>query len=572
MLRELRIKNYAVIEDLSLHLDKGLNALAGETGAGKSIIVDALSLALGERATAEVIRAGEDRALVEAVFDASGREDLLRHCEDAGIDVEDGWLVLKRELRLGGRSRAWVNGSPATATLTSELGRGLVDLHGQHDHQTLLHPGPQREILDAHAGAGDLARALRECWTELGGLRRRREQLEDQRARTEQRAEFLRHQSEEIEGAELEDPEEDLALAQEERRLAHAEDLRERSEQMHSALCSSDDSILDRMSRLRRELDALAKVDPLVEAELSELAESAYYSTQELGERLRAYTESIDLDPGKLELVRGRIDLLFRLKSRYGPTLLDVIQTAEGARGELETLDKADFQITELSHQQSQLAARLDEVADKLSATRRKAARSLAAEVNKLLPELGMPDGRFEVALEPRSAIAASGAEDVEFRVTLNPGFSPRPLAKVASGGELSRVMLALKTILAKLDRIPTLVFDEIDAGIGGIVGQKVAERLKAVSRDHQVFVITHLPQIAALADHHFLVTKRSDSERTSVGVAEVSGENRVRDIARMLGGDPERAASLEHARQLLGLPVSSETGQGRIASPPPKP
>ncbi len=552
MLTELRIKNYAVIEDLSLRFDPGLVVLTGETGAGKSIIVGALSLVLGERAATDVIRAGEQRAVVEAVFDIGERDDLLQRCDEAGIEAGDGWLVLKREVNASGRSRAWVNGSPATASLTGDFGGALVDLHGQHEHQTLLHAGPQREILDAFGGALELASGVHDCWSQLSEVRRKRAEVEERRARTEERAGLLRHQAGEIESAELSDPEEDLKLADEERRLAHAEELIERATALCDAVYASDGSVYDRLGGLRRELAALAKVDPGAEARFGELFDTAYYTAQELGERLSDYKDSIDVSPDALDRIRGRIDTLYRLKAKFGPTLEDVMAAGERARQELDGLDLAGFELEELAREEETLAVQLEKLAAKLSKSRAKAAKALGAEVGGLLPELGMPDGRFEVALSRRPAIGSTGAEEVEFRVTLNKGFDPRSLSKVASGGELSRVMLALKTILARLDRTPTLIFDEIDAGIGGIVGGKVAERLKTVAGHHQVFVITHLPQIAALADHHMLVTKESKGKKSATRVDELQGDDRVRDLARMLGGDPEREASLEHARALL--------------------
>lgn len=564
MLSELRIKNYAVIDDLSLRLDPGLGALTGETGAGKSIIVGALSLVLGGRASADVIRAGEDRATVEAAFDISERQDLQQRCRDAGIDVGEGWLVLKREVNAAGRSRAWINGSPATASLTGEFGQALIELHGQHEHQALLHAGPQRSILDAYGGATEMAGKVRTLWSRLSDLQRQRSELEERRARSEERAGLLRNQDDEIAAAEIREPDEDPTLAEEERKLAHAEELLERASGLHDAVYSSDGAVYDRVGSLRRELDALAKIDPSAAVKFSELFDTAYYTLQELGEQLGSYRESIDLDPAALERVRARIDLLFRLKSKYGPTLADVIESGSRAREELEALDTAGFELEELVKREEELTARLEERAAALGRVRAVAAKSLAAEVTAILPELGLPDGRLEIVLNQRPQVEVTGAEDVEFQVTLNRGFEPRALSKVASGGELSRVMLAVKTILARLDRTPTLIFDEIDSGIGGIVAQKVAERLKTVARHHQVFVITHLPQIAALADHHLFVKKESKRNMSATCVSELSGDERVHDIARMLGGDPERQASIEHARTLLATAeLGAETSSG---------
>jgi DNA repair protein RecN (Recombination protein N) len=376
-----------------------------------------------------------------------------------------------------------------------------VDLHGQHEHQTLLHAGPQREILDAYAGATPQAQDVAEAWRQLAEARRRRSELEERRTRSEERAEFLRHQADEIEAAGLRDADEDVALADEERRLAHGEELLERAGHLYEEFYGGEGAVHERLSRLRRDLDALAKLDPKAGESMAELYDTVYYTLQELGERLGAYREAIDLDPSKLDRIRARIDRLYRLKSKYGPTLEDVLEAGSQARAELDALDLTGSELEALARQEADLNKQLDQAAGRLTRTRVKAAKALAAEVSRMLPELGMPEGRFEVQLSQRAVIASTGAEDVEFRVTLNKGFEPRALSKVASGGELSRVMLALKTILARLDRTPTLIFDEIDAGIGGIVGQKVAQRLRTVSEHHQVFVITHLPQIAALAD-----------------------------------------------------------------------
>lgn len=555
MLRELRIRNYAVIEDLDVRLEPGLNVLSGETGAGKSIIVGALSLLLGERATSDVIRAGETRAAVEGAFDLGGRPDLRRICEERAIEVEHGLLVMKREVNAEGPNRAWINGSPATAGVVGAIGRALVDLHGQHEHQTLLRAEEQRAILDAYAGAEAAAAEVRETHGALRAARRQVDEIEAERARVRERSELLRHQAEEIEAAKVR-PDEDRELEEMERRLGHSEELTALSSELHDAIYARDDSVVARLAALRRRLDAFQRIDPTA-AEMREALESALYTLQDLGERLAEYRDDVDHDPARLEQVRRRQDLLYRLRSKYGPTLADVIEAGRRARAELAGADEADFKLGELRARAAELESRLAAQAGRLSEARRRAAAALGREVSRLLPDLGMPDGVFEVALEPLAEVGAHGAESVEFRVTVNRGFEPRPLARVASGGELSRVMLALKTILARVDRVPALVFDEIDAGIGGVVGSRIGEQLKEVSRHHQVFVITHLAQIAARADHHLRVTKTSGGARTTAEVQAVAGEERVRELARMLGGDPESGASLEHARELLSAAES---------------
>ncbi|MBI4513910.1 MAG: DNA repair protein RecN [Gemmatimonadetes bacterium] len=551
MLRELRIRHYAVIEDLRIRLEPGLNVLTGETGAGKSIIVGALSLLLGERATADLIREGESQAVVEGVFDLRERPDLRRMCDERGIEVEDGLIVMKREVNAEGRNRAWINGSPVSATVVGEIGRALVDLHGQHEHQTLLRADEQRLVLDAYAGAGEAAAQVARLHTELHAVRREIAELEARRAQLQQRADFLRHQAQEIEAAGLR-PDEDRELDELERRLSHFEELLAISSELHEAIYSGDEAIVARLAGLGRRLDALIRIDPSA-AELREALESARYTLQDLGVRLGRYRGSVDHDPARLTEVRRRQDVLYRLKSKYGPTLADVIEAGRRARGELSSAEETGLELETLTERGRTLEVELAHEAQALSEARRRRGEALAREVTASLPGLGMPDGLFEVSLTPLAAIASSGAESVEFGVTVNRGFEPRPLARVASGGELSRIMLALKAILARLDRVPSLVFDEIDVGIGGIVALRVGETLKAVSGNHQVFVITHLPQIAARADHHVLVTKLTAGDRAAAVVEELSGPARVREVARLLGGDPDSEVSLRHARELLG-------------------
>lgn len=550
MLIELRIRDYAVIDDLTLELEPGLNVLTGETGAGKSIIVGALSLLLGERATADVVRAGAERAVVEGVFDVRGRSELLARLDELGIEAPDGLLILKREVALGGRNRAWVNASPATATVVGELGRALVDLHGQHEHQTLLHAGEQRAILDAFAGAHEVATDVQRLCAELRALTAEREERERRRRELEGRADALRFQVGEIEGARLE-PGEEEALEAEARRLAHSEELVRGATRVYEALYAGENAIADRLAELHRTLEGLARIDPSVSA-LAGALEAAYFAVKDVGMQMGDYAGGLEHDPDRLEEIRRRQDLIFRLKRKYGPGLADVIETGRRLRQELDALDTADTDLEALDRRIEDVRRTLAERVAALSLARRRAAQQLASQVRRLLPELGMRGARFEVALDPLPEIGPHGAEDVEFRVSVNPGFEPRPVARVASGGELSRIMLALKAILADVDRVPTLVFDEIDVGIGGRVAVHVGEKLRAVASKHQVFVITHLPQLAARAHHHLYVEKGERRGVAVATVAELRGEARVREIARMLGGDAESAASLEHARELL--------------------
>lgn len=551
MLIELRIRNFAVADDVTIALGGGLSVLTGETGAGKSILVDALALLLGERASSDVVRAGTGRAAVEAVFDLSARPDLLGRLDDLGLPHEDDLLILRREVQIEGRNRAWVNGSPSTATVVGELGSGLVDLHGQHEHQTLLSRSAQRTLLDAFAGASEMAA---EVAARHAALRAAREALEAHEARTrelESRGDFLRFQLGEIDAAGL-DVDEDERLREESSRLENAQELTEVAGRTHDVLYGADDTVSDRLAEVRDELRHAGRIDPALE-ELAVLVEEAYHAAVEAGRAASRYADGIEMDPSRLAEVQRRLDTLFRLKRKYGPELADVLETAERLRAEVAELDHAHADATGLEEEVVAADAALREAAERLSAARSDAAGRLQSAVEGLLPELGMAGAIMEVGLEPEPVVGPGGAERVEFRISLNPGFPPRPLARVASGGELSRVMLAMKTVLAAVDFVPTLVFDEIDAGIGGTVATAVARKLEGLGADHQVLVITHLPQLASRAGAHLFVRKAEARGLATTSVERLDGDERVREIARMLGGDPDSAASRDHARELLG-------------------
>jgi DNA repair protein RecN (Recombination protein N) len=552
MLSELRIRNFALIDRLTVRLGPGLNVLTGETGAGKSIIVGALSLLLGERASAEVVRAGEDRASVEGVFDVAGRDDIARILDERGIDPDDdGLLVLKREVAVEGRNRAWVNGSPTTAAVLGELGRALVDLHGQHEHQTLLRRDEQRAILDAYASNAPLLARVREAYGAASALRREIAGLDARRREAAQRADFLRFQAEEIESASVR-PGEEEELEDEARRLSHSEELQALSGGLADAVTGSERALLHEVGSLRRQIDSLVRIDP-AQDEVRELYENAYYALQEIGERMERYAATVEHDPRRLDEIRRRQDLLFRLKTKYGQTLDEVLEVGRRARAELDLVDNAEWELGALQKKLAAAEAELAAAAAELTATRDAAMDRLSGEVCAVLPELGMSAGAvFRAERIPLDPPGPFGAEEVEFRVSLNRGFDPRPLSYVASGGEMSRIMLAIKTILARLDSVSTLVFDEVDAGIGGRVALQVGEKMRDVAATHQVFAITHLPQIASRAHVHLLVRKGERDGRTTTDVLPLEADDRIHEIARMLGGDPESAVSLEHARELL--------------------
>ena len=550
MLIELRIRNFAVIQDLSLELGSGLNVLTGETGAGKSIIVGALSLLLGERASSEVVRSGASSALVEAVFDLSARSDLSDRLEELGFSIEDDLLLLRREVQAEGRNRAWINGSPATAAALGEFGRALVDLHGQHEHQTLLDISEQRRILDAFGGAEAQAAGVAEVYRRLGGLRVELEGRKSRRRELAAQSDFLRFQMEEIQAA-CPQADEDLRVEEELRRLDHAEEMARDSQEVHRLLYAGDGSVSDALSKSRELLNRIARFDGVLEP-LREEADELYHRAVELGRSAGNYVSNIEVAPGRTEELRSRADLLFRLKRKYGPELTDVLGTRDRTKAELEELDGSQLEVSQLEETSVRAEEELREKAAQLTSTRTAAADRLEVAVQGVLPELGMPRARFLIRLEPLEAPGGGGAERGRFVASLNPGFDPRPLARIASGGELSRVMLALKSILAREDRVPTLVFDEIDAGIGGTVATAIARKLRQVSEHHQVFVITHLAQLASRGHQHLRVEKDDRDGVARTTVEPLEGEGRIREIARMLGGDPESQASRDHARELL--------------------
>ncbi|HMA04176.1 MAG: DNA repair protein RecN [Gemmatimonas sp.] len=551
MLTELRIRNFAIIDALTLPLAEGFNVLTGETGAGKSIIVGALGFLLGERGTSDLIRTGADKASVEGIFDVSKDAGLLALLDSRGVDVEDpSTVVLRREIVSSGRTRGWINSATTTATALAEIGRALVSLHGQHEAQTLLDEDSQRAIVDAFGAATVVAERVRRAHEDLHAVAREMQSLAARKLEAERRADYLRHLVAEIDAAKL-TPGEDASLEEEARRLEHAEELKSLAVGMAGILEGEEGSVLDSLGHMQRQLAAIQRIDASL-SRLQELYDGAFYSLQELARELDEYGRGVDLDPTRLAEVQRRRDLIFRLTKKYGPTLEQVAETARNSRSELELVDGGALDLRQLELRRHAAHDALVAAAAELTRLRRDAASRLAAEVDALLPELGMPDGRLDVSMRPRAEIGPQGAEDIELRVALNRGHESRPLARVASGGELSRVMLALKTILARLDRVPTLVFDEVDAGIGGTIGLQVGDTMRRVATHHQVLAITHLPQIAARAHHHIVVEKGARGGITTADTRVVAGDARVTEIARLLGGDPERDVSLAHARELL--------------------
>jgi DNA repair protein RecN (Recombination protein N) len=549
MIVELRVRDLATIADVTLEFGDGLNVLSGETGAGKSMLVDALALLLGERADSQQVRPGSGRTIVEGVFEVSSPK-VRAQAEDLGLDFEDHRVVIRREVQTGGRSRAWVNGSPTTAGVLGQVGALLVDLHGQHETQSLLRPDAQRDILDAFGHAEGERQAVAGAFDSLRQLQESESRLTTQRDEIRRRADYLRHVVKEIDEARIK-PGEDEQLESEARRLNHAGQLVEFSERIVAALDGKEGDALSALIQAERSLATLEKIDPETSA-WREMLDAAYANVSELARTASEYASRVQEDPDRLAEIERRRDLLFRLSQKYGTTLDAVQATRDEAAGELDLLDTADFDLRAIGARRTAAASALQAAASALSIRRQEAAGRLARGVNRLLTSLGLPGGKLSVVLESLAEPSASGQEAVTFMVALNAGLEPRPLARSASGGELSRIMLALKVVLAGHDAIPTLIFDEVDQGIGGEVGSQVADALAEVAAKHQVLVITHLPQIAARADRHILVSKQTRAGMATSSVEIIHGEDRVTEIARMLG-DSEASESRKHAQAMLG-------------------
>ena len=565
MLRELHIRDFAIIDEVTVSFEPGLNVITGETGAGKSILIDAMSAILGARAQPEWLRAGAEKALVEGIFELEG--DVLARVNSflrrEGLDEEGNVLILSRELRASGRSIARINGRAVTAGLLAELGAMLVDIHGQGDHLFLLKPRAQLALLDRYAHLEELRAAVAEEVARLRAVRRELSHLRTHERELAQRADLLAYQVQEIRNAHLEEGEDEL-LEAERRRLAHAEQLIEGVEATILALEGEVGSVpgaIDILGEVSARLAHLSHLDSDLEG-LSAQAENIAEQINDLLRELTHYRDQVEFNPQRLEEVEERLALIRNLKRKYGNTIAEIIAYAEQAEAELATIEGADERIEALAAEEAHLLNRLGELVATLSQKRREAADRLAAAVREELQELRMPHTQFEVALhweeDPdgvpvqgrRLAFDSSGVDRVEFLVSANPGEPLRPLARVASGGETARLMLALKVVLSHADPVPVLIFDEIDVGIGGRLGGVVGRKLRQLAQGHQVLCVTHLPQLAAYGDRHLHVSKHLHKGRTVVRVRALEGDARVQELAAMLGAPTE--TGLESARELL--------------------
>jgi DNA repair protein RecN (Recombination protein N) len=557
MLAQLSIRNFALIEALTLEFHRGFNALTGETGAGKSILIDAITAALGERTSADWVRAGSDRASIEAVFEV-GQYPLPAVQEWA----EDGVVIMGREVSASGRSTFRINGRMSTASTVRSLAADLIDIHGQHDHQSLLSPERHVEFLDAWAGGpiAELRRQAQAAYTELRAVHRERDSLLRSERERAQQLDLFRFQADEIDAAEPSEAEEE-ALQAERGRLANAEKLFAAGGSAREALSDGEFSALDRLHRAARDVETLAALDPGAEP-VRELLETALASAQEAGDELRRYLDLVEVNPGRLAEVQERLEIYRSLKRKYGDTVAEILAYRDSLSADLERLGRSEERRDQLDQQIRRLETDTDLAAAALFEARRAAADRFEREIAAHLADLNMERTRFCVELgspSPAREAWERGLSEIlgpaEFLLSANPGEPLRPLARIASGGEMSRVMLALKTAMAGSHPV-ALIFDEIDSGVGGKTAERLGAKMADLSRSNQVLCVTHLPQIASLADRHLQVLKGSSGERTLVQVRTMEGEARVDELARMLGGSASTAA--QHARELLASPVRS--------------
>jgi DNA repair protein RecN (Recombination protein N) len=556
MLKLLRINNIAIMAELELEFGSGLTLLTGETGAGKSILIDALGLLFGARASPELIRTGEERGVVEGVFESNAA---ARAAEARGLPADGNEVLLRREIHVSGKGKATVNGALVPVAVLRELAPELAAIHGQHEPQGLLDPETHLSVLDRHAGLADEAEALVAPFRRLREVEAELEALRKDRREVERRREMLEYQAAEVDKAGL-TPGEEESLRQEKQIQASAGRLAELSGDAYRLLYDDEDAVVSRLGQVYRKVEELAAIDPRLAPHV-EAKEAVRASLDDLALFLRDYREGLQVSPGRLDEIESRLALIERLKRKYGATVEEVIAFGERCRGDLTSLGSPEEREAALQRERDELTGTYLAAARTLSRKRRAAARELEKKMQAELGHLAMEKTRFRVHFQPDVAGDEDGAvwnerglETAEFLISPNPGEELRSLARIASGGELSRILLALKSVATHDDpeEGKTLVFDEVDAGIGGRVAEVVGRKLRTIAARHQVLCVTHLPQIASMADRHFVVRKRVERGRTVTEVQPLEGGERVEEVARMLGGETVTETARRHAREMV--------------------
>ncbi len=564
MLKSLEIKDYALIDHIQIGFEKGLNIITGETGAGKSILIDAMSLLLGERASFEVVRKGAQKSVVEGIFETEDNKRLRSFLADNEIEYLPE-LIIRREISLKGSNRCFINDSPVPLNLIKEIGDLLVDLHGQHEHQSLLKTEMHIDFVDDYASSEKLLNEYRSLFLQLKRKLAELNELMDKEASLKEKKEIYQFQINEIDSVNPL-PKEDEQLIEELNVLENSEKLLLLSDEIYNLLYDSDNSVNDLLGEIKHKLSQLSSIDKsMLEAEGE--CESALTIIKELASTIRAYKSKIDIDPKEVEEKRERLAAINLLKKKYGGTLQKVIEYREKIGNEFSLAENFSEEITLKERQLNELRKKTGEAAQKLTEVRKKSSKKIETEVKKVLSQLGINEPQFEVRINSHLAqneddfilvnsgkysYSEKGIDEIEFYISTNPGEDLKPLVKVASGGEVSRIMLSLKTILAKNDKLPLLIFDEIDTGVSGRIAQKVGRALKDLASYHQIIAITHLPQIAAMADHHFVVEKIREDNRVVSHIRKLDEQEHIREVAKLLSGEKVTDASIQSAVQLI--------------------
>ncbi len=555
MLKTLTVWNFALLEHIQIDFGTGLNIITGETGAGKSILIDALGAILGYKVSAESIRTGCDWLRVEAVFQLENQPDLKAMLCEQAIDMEDDELIITRQVSANGRSSILVNGCHITLAVLKKIGSCLIDIHGQNENLALLKEANQYDLLDHSDDAIlDAFLAYSTAYKEWSAKKQELEEKKLSAREHAQRMDMLRWQEKEIKDAELKEGE-DEQLENDIRRLSHAEKIASYVEESYRLLDSSSKNglgVLAALSEIKKNLESMSRFDDSLENS-RKMLEDAYVSLQEVSYELRDYGESMEFQPQKLDELQKRMDAIYKLQKKYGASVKDILEYHKKICQELEEIENSDEDIAAMEKVVSALEAALRENASILTNMRKTGAKRLSAKIEEQLMELGMPKAHLSMEVEPLEKYTSNGADQLLVRFSANPGEVPKPLAKVVSGGELSRIALAFKTIsAARQDAVPSMVFDEIDTGIGGRTAQMVAERIALVAKYKQVFCITHLPQIACMADAHLYIAKNSENNATYTRVKRLTDTERINEIARMASGADATAISLDNAREMI--------------------
>jgi len=564
MLRELSIRNFAIIDDLQITFSEGLAILSGETGAGKSIIINAVNLLFGSRATAKLIRTGYETAELEALFQIKKQSPIAKIMNGKGYNPEEG-LLIRRIISRKDRHRIYINGRLTTIGILNLITENLASISGQHAHQGLLKEDQQLAIIDQFGGLTAVRENVSGCFHEIVPLIRQLNDLKHKRDRQSEHIQLLEFQQKEIRQASVTFGE-DTALEQERARLKNSEALFQAVQGGIEMLYDSQGAVIDGLLTVKKGLDEASTLDPLLAPKAERIAEAAFH-LEDVADELRSYLKNIQMDESRLDTVEERLDTLVKLKRKYGGSLETVLLRLESIDHEFSEVENLSGNIADTEKKLFELHGKLTELTHKLSRDRKKTAKILAQKVEKELTSLKMPHTKFKISFRTMPAdedadpyltieektVFETGIDQATFRIAPNVGEPLKPLPSIVSGGELSRVVLALKAILAKTEAVETIVFDEVDAGIGGSVAEVVGKKLSSLSRHHQVVCITHLPQIAKFGDHHFRISKRVSDGRTSTIIKRLSETERVKEIARMLGGEKITRATLDHAHEMLG-------------------